>query len=90
VVLGNTTTLVVGRNLMLLVMAMIGIEDVGKLADLVLDMDSLDMGITELGMLELLLDFFYFFAEFVVERVEDFLEAAFGAPRTGGRRISHV
>jgi hypothetical protein len=56
----------------------------------VLDMDSLDMGITELGMLELLLDFFYFFAEFVVEGVEDFLEAAFGAPRTGGRRISHV
>jgi hypothetical protein len=41
-------------------------------------------------MLELLLDFFYFFAEFVVEGVEDFLEAAFGAPRTGGRRISHV
>jgi hypothetical protein len=90
VVLGNTTTLVVGRNLMLLVMTMVGIEDVGKLADLVLDMDSLDMGITELGMLELLLDFFYFFAEFVVEGVEDFLEAAFGAPRTGGRRISHV
>ena len=77
-------------NLMLLVVAMVGVEDVGELADLVLDMDSFDMGITELGVLELLLNLFYLFAEFVVEGVEDFLEAAFGAPRTGRRLISHV
>jgi hypothetical protein len=90
VILCNTRALVVRLNFMLLVMSMVGVEDIGELADLVLGMDSFNMRITELGVLKLLLNLLYLLAKLMVEGVEDFLEAAVGAPRTGRRLISHV
>lgn len=76
VVLRDTATLRIRLLLMLLVVAMVGVEDVGELANLVLGMDGLDVGIAELSVLKLLLDLLYLFAELVVEGVEEFLEAA--------------
>lgn len=46
--LTDATTLVVGSLLVLLVMAMVGIEDVGKLASLVFGMDNFNHRLLQL------------------------------------------
>ena len=66
----------VGLLLMLLIVAMVGVEDVGKLSDLVLCMHSLDVDLVELGVLELVLHILQFLARAMIERMEEFLGEA--------------
>lgn len=49
VAVGDLGAFVVGGLLMLLVVAMVGIDEIAKLADLVLEMDCTDFGIVEVG-----------------------------------------
>lgn len=84
-IVGDVGPLGIGLLLVLLVMAMVGIEDVGKLADFVLGVHGLDVHIFELGVLELLLDILQLLGSVVVEGVEEFLQAT-RLPRT----IGHV
>jgi hypothetical protein len=77
VALGNLTPLGVRRLLVRLVMAMVGIEEVGELSNLVLEVYRLDVRASQLGVLKLLLDFLDLFRDTVVEGVEDLLKTLF-------------
>jgi hypothetical protein len=73
VALADTTALIVGCLLVLLVMAMISIEDIGELSSLVFSMDNFDHGLLKLCVGELALQLLDFLAGLVVERVKEFL-----------------
>lgn len=77
VAFGNLAPLGICLLLVLLVMAMVGIEEVGELAQLVLDVDSFDVDASQLGVLELLLDLLDLFREAVVKRMKNLLKALF-------------
>jgi hypothetical protein len=77
VALGNPTPLGVRLLLMLLVMAVVGIEEIGELSDLVLEMHSLNMRPPQLGMFEFLLDFLNLLGDAMVKRMEDLLKTLF-------------
>lgn len=70
----NAAALIVRRLLMVLVMAMIGVEKVGELSHLVLHVGGLDERLFETGTRKLALDLFDLLAGLVVERVEQLLQ----------------
>lgn len=73
VALADTAALIVRCLLVLLVMAMIGIEDVGELSSLVFGVDNFDHGLLKLRAGKLALQFLDLLAGLVVERVKQFL-----------------
>jgi hypothetical protein len=74
VVLCNLAPLRVRLFLMLFVMAMVGVEEICELSNLMLNVHGLDMRIPQLGMLQLLLDFFYFLGRMMIEGMEELLK----------------
>jgi hypothetical protein len=74
VVLCNLAPLRVRLFLMLLVMAMVGVEEICELSNLMLNVHGLDMCIPQLGMLQLLLDFFYFLGRMMIEGMQELLK----------------
>lgn len=75
--LGDLAPLGVGCFLVILVMAMIGVEEVAELSNLVLKVYSFDMCASQLGVLKLLLNFLNLFRKTVVEGMEELLNALF-------------
>lgn len=73
-VFANPRALVVCSLFMLLVMAMIVIEQVFEFADFMTDVYSFDMRIPQLSVLELLLYILEFLAGLVVKRVKKLLQ----------------
>lgn len=73
VIVGDATALLVRLLLVLLVMAMVGVEDVGKLSSLVFCVHNLDHGLLQLGAGELALYLFNLLAGPVVEGMEQLL-----------------
>lgn len=69
----DAAPLVIRLLLVLLVMAMVGVEDVGELARLVFGVDHFDHGFLEFCAGELALQLLNLLAGFVVEWVEQFL-----------------
>lgn len=67
--LGDLAPLGVGCFLVLLVMAMVGVEEVAELSNLVLEVYSFDMCASQLGVLKFLLNFLDLFRKAVVERM---------------------
>lgn len=74
---------------MLLVVAVVGIEDIGELSSLVFCMHNLYHRLLELSTRKLALQLFDLLAGLVVEWVEQLLFQP-SLPRTIVRRISHV
>jgi hypothetical protein len=56
-------------------MAMVGVEEVGKFANLMLHMHGLDMRTSQFGVLKFLLDLLYLFRGAMVEGVKELLKA---------------
>ena len=56
VALGDPVALVVGPLLMLLVMTMVGVDDIGELANGAFHVRSMDLGIVQVGVLQLVLE----------------------------------
>lgn len=69
-VLSNTSPLLISLLLVLLVMAMVFVEDIGELSSLVFRVHDLDHGLLKLGTRELTLNILDLLAGSVVERVE--------------------
>jgi len=87
-VLRNATSLSIGCLLVVLVMAMVGVEDVGELSGLVLGMYHLDHGLLKLCARELTLDLLDLLAGPVVKRVKQSLFEA-SLPRTIRGSLRH-
>lgn len=71
----NTSALVVCCLFMLLVVTMIGVEQVLEFTNFVADVHSLNVRIPQFSMLKLLLQVLEFFAGLVVEGMEEFLQS---------------
>jgi hypothetical protein len=86
----NATPLLVSLLLMLLIMAMIGVEDVGKLSGFVFGMDGFDKRLLKLRTGELTLQLLNFLAGLVVEGMKHLLfQPTLPRPRTLNLSVRH-